>query len=145
MKRLRDVGPGLARYWERIEPLREAGKLGPVLWQLPERFHRDEAPQAPPQSARFSRLRLRFFAFPLWVLSGPMIDTKPIPRPGERWLSCPPYLLIAHVISVETTGGPPVVSYELQDEEGFLLESIEHALLDEGWWRTFQPMIRRTG
>jgi uncharacterized protein YecE (DUF72 family) len=42
MKRLRDVGPGLARYWERIEPLREAEKLGPVLWQLPANFHRDE-------------------------------------------------------------------------------------------------------
>jgi uncharacterized protein YecE (DUF72 family) len=42
MKRLRDIGAGLARYWERIEPLREAGKLGPVLWQLPERFHRDD-------------------------------------------------------------------------------------------------------
>jgi uncharacterized protein YecE (DUF72 family) len=42
MRRLRDVGPGLARYWERIEPLREAGRLGPVLWQLPERFARDE-------------------------------------------------------------------------------------------------------
>jgi uncharacterized protein YecE (DUF72 family) len=42
MKRLRDVGQGLQRYWERIEPLREAGKLGPVLWQLPERFERDE-------------------------------------------------------------------------------------------------------
>jgi hypothetical protein len=41
-----------------------------------------------------------------------MIDTKSIPRPGER---------------------------------GFLLESVEHALLDEGWWRTFQPMLRRTG
>lgn len=74
-----------------------------------------------------------------------MIDTKSIPRPGERWLSCPPYLLIAHVIGVETTAGPPVVSYELQDEEGFLLECVEHALLDEGWWRTFQPMVRRGG
>ncbi len=42
MKRLRDVGPGLARYWERIEPLLEAGMLGPVLWQLPENFKRDE-------------------------------------------------------------------------------------------------------
>jgi uncharacterized protein YecE (DUF72 family) len=42
MKRLRDVGAGLERYWERIEPLREAGKLGPVLWQLPERFQRDD-------------------------------------------------------------------------------------------------------
>lgn len=74
-----------------------------------------------------------------------MIDTQSIPKPGERWLSCPPYLLIAHVIRVEKAADPPVVSYELQDEEGFLLESVQHALLDEGWWRTFQPMIRRTG
>jgi hypothetical protein len=74
-----------------------------------------------------------------------MIDTRSIPRPGELWLSCPPYLLIAHVISVERTAEPPVVSYELLDEEGFLLESVEHALLDEGWWRTFQPIIRRSG
>lgn len=42
MKRLRDIEQGLARYWERIEPLREAGRLGPVLWQLPERFRRDD-------------------------------------------------------------------------------------------------------
>jgi uncharacterized protein YecE (DUF72 family) len=42
MKRLRDVGSGLARFWERIEPLRESEKLGPVLWQLPERFERDD-------------------------------------------------------------------------------------------------------
>jgi uncharacterized protein YecE (DUF72 family) len=42
MKRLRDVEQGLERYWERIEPLREAGRLGPVLWQLPESFRRDD-------------------------------------------------------------------------------------------------------
>ena len=42
MKRLRDVGEGLDRFWERLEPLRESGKLGPVLWQLPERFERDD-------------------------------------------------------------------------------------------------------
>lgn len=42
MKRLRDVGTGLERFWARLEPLREAGKLGPVLWQLPERFERDD-------------------------------------------------------------------------------------------------------
>jgi uncharacterized protein YecE (DUF72 family) len=42
MKRLRDIGPGVERFWERIEPLRRAGKLGPVLWQLPERFERDD-------------------------------------------------------------------------------------------------------
>jgi uncharacterized protein YecE (DUF72 family) len=42
VKRLADVGQGLARFWERLAPLREAGKLGPVLWQLPENFHRDD-------------------------------------------------------------------------------------------------------
>jgi len=42
MRRLRDMETGLARFWERLEPLREAEKLGPVLWQLPERFHRDD-------------------------------------------------------------------------------------------------------
>ncbi len=42
MKRLRDLGPGIGRYYERIEPLVAAGKLGPVVWQLPERFVRDD-------------------------------------------------------------------------------------------------------
>jgi hypothetical protein len=74
-----------------------------------------------------------------------MIDTKSIPQPGERWLSCPPYLLIAHVQRVDERAEPRVVSYELQDEEGFLLESVEHALLDDGWWRSFQPMVPRCG
>jgi hypothetical protein len=74
-----------------------------------------------------------------------MIDTQTIPRPGERWLSCPPYLLIAHVVAVDERLDPPLVSYELQDDDGQLLECVEHALLDEGWWKTFQPMIRRGG
>ncbi len=42
VKRLSNIGEGLARFYERIEPLREAGRLGPVLWQLPETFHRDD-------------------------------------------------------------------------------------------------------
>ncbi len=42
MKRLTDLGPGLERFYERIEPLVESPKLGPVLWQLPERFHRND-------------------------------------------------------------------------------------------------------
>jgi hypothetical protein len=74
-----------------------------------------------------------------------MIDTKSIPRPGERWLSCPPFLLIAHVLMVDELTEPPTVAYELQDEEGFLLEIVEHAVLDEGWWKSFQPMVRRCG
>jgi uncharacterized protein YecE (DUF72 family) len=43
IKRLTDVKTGMDRFFERLEPLREAGGLGPVLWQLPENFHRDEA------------------------------------------------------------------------------------------------------
>jgi uncharacterized protein YecE (DUF72 family) len=42
VKRLRDLPPGIERFFERIEPLREARKLGPVLWQLPPRFKRDD-------------------------------------------------------------------------------------------------------
>jgi uncharacterized protein YecE (DUF72 family) len=42
VKRLTNMGEGLARFYERIEPLIEAGRLGPVLWQLPESFHRDD-------------------------------------------------------------------------------------------------------
>jgi uncharacterized protein YecE (DUF72 family) len=42
VKRLTDLGEGIERFYAPLEPLREAGKLGPVLWQLPENFHRDD-------------------------------------------------------------------------------------------------------
>jgi uncharacterized protein YecE (DUF72 family) len=42
MKRLTDMESGVERFYERIEPLRAARKLGPVLWQLPGSFHRDD-------------------------------------------------------------------------------------------------------
>src|SRR5205085_3521402 len=42
VKRLTDTGPGAARFYERIEPLAQGGRLGPVLWQLPETFKRDD-------------------------------------------------------------------------------------------------------
>jgi uncharacterized protein YecE (DUF72 family) len=42
IKRLRELGDGIRRFYERIEPLSQAGRLGPVLWQLPENFHRDD-------------------------------------------------------------------------------------------------------
>lgn len=74
-----------------------------------------------------------------------MIDTKSMPRPGERWLSCPPYLLIAHILDIDERAEPPLVSYELQDDEGFLMETVEHAVLNEGWWKAFQPMVPRIG
>jgi uncharacterized protein YecE (DUF72 family) len=42
MKKLRDIEPGIARFYERIAPLTGTPKLGPVLWQLPEWFTRDD-------------------------------------------------------------------------------------------------------
>jgi uncharacterized protein YecE (DUF72 family) len=42
MKRLTDLPPAIARFYERIEPLVRSPKLGPVVWQLPGNFHRDD-------------------------------------------------------------------------------------------------------
>ena len=36
------LAEGLKRFFEPLDPLREAGKLGPILWQLPANFHRDD-------------------------------------------------------------------------------------------------------
>jgi uncharacterized protein YecE (DUF72 family) len=42
MKRLTDMAGGVERFYERIGPLVDTPKMGPVLWQLPERFHRND-------------------------------------------------------------------------------------------------------
>jgi uncharacterized protein YecE (DUF72 family) len=42
VKRLQDLGPGLGRFYERIEPMLESPKMGPILWQLPPTFKRDD-------------------------------------------------------------------------------------------------------
>jgi uncharacterized protein YecE (DUF72 family) len=42
VKRLRAMGTGIRRYNASIRPLLRSPKMGPVLWQLPENFHRDD-------------------------------------------------------------------------------------------------------
>jgi len=42
VRRLRDIEQGIDRYYERIEPLVDSGKLGPIVWQFPANFHRDD-------------------------------------------------------------------------------------------------------
>jgi uncharacterized protein YecE (DUF72 family) len=42
LKRLLDLDAGVRRFYERIEPLIRSPKLGPVLWQLPGNFRRDD-------------------------------------------------------------------------------------------------------
>jgi uncharacterized protein YecE (DUF72 family) len=42
VRRLRDVGESIGRMYERLEPLEAAGKLGPIVWQLPPNLRRDD-------------------------------------------------------------------------------------------------------
>jgi uncharacterized protein YecE (DUF72 family) len=42
IKRLTDLGPALERFYACIEPLVGSPKLGPILWQLPSNFKRDD-------------------------------------------------------------------------------------------------------
>ena len=42
VKRLRELGDGLERFYAHIEPLARSPKMGPVLWQLPRTFKRDD-------------------------------------------------------------------------------------------------------
>ena len=42
IRRLVDVAEGVKRFYDPLGPMIEADRLGPVLWQLPENFHRDD-------------------------------------------------------------------------------------------------------
>jgi uncharacterized protein YecE (DUF72 family) len=42
VKRLTDLDRGVQRLYEPLEPLERAHRLGPLLWQLPPNFHRDD-------------------------------------------------------------------------------------------------------
>jgi uncharacterized protein YecE (DUF72 family) len=42
MKRLTDMDQGVRRLLERLDPLLRTPKMGPMLWQLPGNFHRDD-------------------------------------------------------------------------------------------------------
>jgi uncharacterized protein YecE (DUF72 family) len=42
IKRLTDMNQGVARLLERLEPLTASPKMGPMLWQLPGNFRRDD-------------------------------------------------------------------------------------------------------
>jgi len=72
-------------------------------------------------------------------------DVRTQPHAGEVWLSRPPYLFLAHILRVDDRCDPPVISYVLHDEDGFVLEQVSHATLDRGWWHSFQPMERHYG
>jgi uncharacterized protein YecE (DUF72 family) len=74
IKRLTDMQQGLERYYERIEPLVHSPKLGPVLWQLPPSFRRDDDRLAsalaalPPGRHCFEFRHPSWFADPVYEL-----------------------------------------------------------------------------
>jgi uncharacterized protein YecE (DUF72 family) len=74
LKRLTDLGQGLERFSERIEPLLQSPKLGPVLWQLPRNFHRSDErlaaalAQLPPGRHAFEFRHESWFADEVYAL-----------------------------------------------------------------------------
>jgi hypothetical protein len=66
-----------------------------------------------------------------------------IPLPGEVWLSRPPFLMLARILAVDAER--ELISYQLHDADGAVLESVREAPLDHAWWWTFQPLRRRFG
>jgi uncharacterized protein YecE (DUF72 family) len=64
VRRLRDIRDGLARFLERVEPL--GRKLGPLLWQLPPNFPRDDERLAAALAALPSGRHAFEFRHPSW-------------------------------------------------------------------------------
>jgi uncharacterized protein YecE (DUF72 family) len=42
VKRLRDMRQGVRRYFAAVKPLADSPKMGPILWQFPANFRRDD-------------------------------------------------------------------------------------------------------
>jgi uncharacterized protein YecE (DUF72 family) len=72
VRRLLDIRDGIKRFYEPLQPMMEAKRLGPVLWQLPENFHRDdgrlEGWLAALESAP-SRMHTIEFRHPTWFVA----------------------------------------------------------------------------
>jgi uncharacterized protein YecE (DUF72 family) len=74
MKRLGDMERGVRRLYDGIAPLVASPKLGPVLWQLPANFHRDDDRLAfalerlPPGDHCFEFRHPSWFAEPVYAL-----------------------------------------------------------------------------
>ncbi len=74
VRRLQEIEQGIERYYERIEPLVESGKLGPVVWQFPATFRRDDErlagalPLLPPGRHCFEFRHQSWFVQPVYDL-----------------------------------------------------------------------------
>jgi uncharacterized protein YecE (DUF72 family) len=74
IKRLTDLKGGIERYYERLEPLAASPKMGPVLWQLPATFRRNDErlgaalEAVPPGRHCFEFRHASWFAEPVYDL-----------------------------------------------------------------------------
>ena len=68
IKRLDNLELGIKRYYERIEPLVGTPKLGPIVWQLPPNFQRDDERLATALSALPKGLHCFEFRHPSWFV-----------------------------------------------------------------------------
>jgi uncharacterized protein YecE (DUF72 family) len=74
IRRLTDLGGGIERFYQRLEPLISTPKFGPVLWQLPANFRRDDERLAaalaalPPGRHCFEFRHASWFADPVYDL-----------------------------------------------------------------------------
>jgi uncharacterized protein YecE (DUF72 family) len=76
IRRLREIEQGIRRYYERIEPLVNSPKLGPIVWQLPANFKADPEllasvlPVLPPGRHCFEFRHESWFTKPVYELLG---------------------------------------------------------------------------
>lgn len=70
IKRLAKMAESIERFYAGIEPLIEAGKLGPVLWQLPPNFKRDDERLAEALRALPAGRHCFEFREPSWFVPG---------------------------------------------------------------------------
>ncbi len=96
VKRLQGLPEGIERLEGRIAPLRDSAKLGPILWQLPARFHRDEERLAsaladlPPGRHAFEFRHASWFADDVYSLlrthDVALVVADRAPDPPSPWL-----------------------------------------------------------
>jgi uncharacterized protein YecE (DUF72 family) len=95
IKRLTMVETGLKRFYDPLEPLTRSGKLGPLLWQFPENFHRDEERLAgalaalPPGRHAFEFRHQSWFTDDIYALLREHGAALVVGDESSRWVSTP--------------------------------------------------------
>src|SRR5204863_5180418 len=105
IKRLTDLGRGIERYYACIDPLVESPKLGPVLWQLPATFRRNDDRLAaalaavPPGRHCFEFRHPSWFVEPVYELlrshgAGLVIGDRPEVKSFQAHVFTAPWTLV---------------------------------------------------